>query len=368
MSNKSRRQTVEHLKHCALAKEILEKAFDVLRRLPEGEAKANLREQLRNYLYNNNYSCVISPEHPIGPEYKLLIRDDCGGDIYAVDKAFHSFHYRYALANAGQQDAAAADYIKALKRNKAWNEMREFSTYAAIEPVLLAKLEQNQLAPQLISAMQINDFRDFVHNNCAEEFSAYREQNSLVKSFIAAREPEFHAMMDKAGVDKRYTEAMIERMKTKGEAWNVVVKDENGKKIAGPEFDRHHTIPVYCPNDVASLKEVNDFNNLCLIEKNTHHFLHKLERAILHEEGSLFFEKMMVPNRAACILDFENCIQHDFSEPERRWHDFAPIHDNLIYLNKIDYVTKKVSAQAVEERSEKKAHPYVNNTGRGGRL
>lgn len=367
MSNKSRRQTVEHLKHCALAAEILQNAFSVLRRLPDGEAKNLLREQLRNYLYNNNYSCVVSPEHPIGPEYKLVIRDDCNGSIYAVDKAYQSFHYRYALANAGQQEAKAADYAAALKHNKAWNEMREFPTYEAIEGVLLSKLEQNQLAPQLVKAMQINDFRDFVHNNCAEEFSVYREQNSMVKSFIAACETEFRTMMNKAGVDERYTDAMVERMKTKGEAWNVTVTDENGKKISGPEFDRHHTIPVHCPNEVASLKAVNDFNHLCLIEKNTHHFLHQLERAMMREDDGLFFEKMMVPNRAACILNFENCIQHDFNEPERRWHSLSPIRDNLIYLNKIDYTTKKVSSLAMEEKSSKKARPYVNNTGRGGR-
>lgn len=86
------------------------------------------------------------------------------------------------------------------------------------------------------------------------------------------------------------------------------------KRIEGPEFDRHHTIPVYSPNNVASLSEVNSFNKLCLIEKKFHRWLHKLEQAKVSDD-MLYFEKIMVPEHAACILNFETYIAHDFSNP-----------------------------------------------------
>ena len=168
MASKSRREAVEYLKYLAFANETVNKAMNVFRQLPEGEPKRQMRELLRHYLYNNNYACTITPERPIEPEYKMLIRDDCNGDIYAVDKNFLSFHYRYALKNAGLERYDSSDYVKALKKNRAWNDMREFPTYRSVESLVLARMEQMQLPPNLIKALQVHDFRDFVRNNCEQ--------------------------------------------------------------------------------------------------------------------------------------------------------------------------------------------------------
>ena len=74
MASKSRREAVEYLKYLAFANETVNKAMNVFRQLPEGEPKRQMRELLRHYLYNNNYACTITPERPIEPEYKMLIR------------------------------------------------------------------------------------------------------------------------------------------------------------------------------------------------------------------------------------------------------------------------------------------------------
>ncbi len=371
MANKKRREFVEHLRYRVFVLETLNTAMEILKRLPEGEAKHKLREGLRHYIYNNNYSCTITPERPIEPEYKLLIRDDCNGDIYAVDKSYLSFHYRYALKNAGVQSYASEDYVKALQRNKAWADMNSFPTYHSIEELIRIRMEEMQLPPNLVQAMRINDFRDFVRNNCTEEFVDFRKKNSFIKAFIKARESEFRHLLAWGGVDERYTDALVEKMREKGEAWGVVVLDENGDRIEGPEFDRHHTIPVYSPNDVSSLSEVNDFNKLCLIEKKFHRWLHRLERAKIIDDA-LYFEKIMVPEHAACVFDFETCILHDFDHPERNIPPMCPSNSNLIYVNKIAEMSIRLNDQLAKQskktsgKSKKATGKYIKG-GKGGR-
>ena len=155
-------------------------------------------------------------------------------------------------------------------------------------------------------------------------------------------------------------------MRKTGEAWDVVVLDENGKRIEGPEFDRHHTIPVYSPNNVASLSEVNSFNKLCLIEKKFHRWLHKLEQAKVSDD-MLYFEKIMVPEHAACILNFETYIAHDFSNPERRLFPMRPSGENLIYLNKLAEMTYKFSSLVPSAKREKTPDRFVHRGGKGSR-
>lgn len=125
MASKSRREAVEYLKYLAFANETVNKAMNVFRQLPEGEPKRQMRELLRHYLYNNNYACTITPERPIEPEYKMLIRDDCNGDIYAVDKNFLSFHYRYALKTPGWRSMLRKS------TSKRWTETKRGATCAS---------------------------------------------------------------------------------------------------------------------------------------------------------------------------------------------------------------------------------------------
>ncbi len=366
MASKSRREILEYLKHRSLALEILDKGMAVYKQLPEGEPKKQMREAMRHYLYNNNYSCIITPERPIEPEYKMLIRDDCNGDIYAVDKDFLSFHYRYALKNAGLKSYPIDDYATALKKCKAWQDMREFPTYRSVEGYVLAAMHEQQLPPNLITAMRVSDFRDFVRNNCGEEFAHYREKVSFIKTFIKYNEEEFRYLLNRAGTDTRYTDALVKKMKKHGEAWGVEVFDENGNKIKGPEFDRHHTVPVYSPNNVNSLSDVNRFNRLALVEQKFHRYLHKLERARITDD-MLYFEKIMVPEHAACILDFESYIAFDFNNPERKLSSMCPNSDNLIFLNKISQLTNKYMYLTANDKKEKKPNSFNHHGGRGSR-
>ena len=366
MASKVRREIQEHQRYRAFADEIVTRAMKVFARLPEGEPKKEMREALRHYLYNNNYSCMITPERPMAPEYKMLIRDDCNGDIYAVDKNFLSFHYRYALKNAGLEKYAAADYAKALKKCKAWEEMREFPTYRSVEEVMLERLYEQQLPPTLIKAMQINDFRDFVRTSCGEEFAGYRERKSFIKTFINAREDEFREMLKYAGVNPYYADALVDRMHKKGEAWDIVVCDREGNRIEGPEFDRHHIEPVYSPNNLSSLSEANSFGKLCLFEKRYHRFLHKLERAKISGD-LLYFEKMMVPENAACVLDFEHVVRHDFAAPERPLKQLRPGADNYHFLNRLEQLTNKYISLVPADKREKTPDKFVHRGGKGSR-
>ena len=345
MASKARREMYEHQRYRAFADEIVTRAMKVFARLPEGEPKKEMREALRHYLYNNNYSCMITPERPMAPEYKMLIRDDCNGDIYAVDKNFLSFHYRYALKNAGLEKHVAADYAKALKKCKAWEEMREFPTYRSVEGVMLERLYEQQLPPTLIKAMQINDFRDFVRTSCGEEFAGYRDRKSFIKTFINAREDEFREMLKYAGVNPYYADALVDKMHKKGEAWDIVVCDREGNRIEGPEFDRHHIEPVYSPNNLSSLSEANSFGKLCLFEKRYHRFL----------------------QNAACVLDFEHVVRHDFAAPERPLKQLRPGADNYHFLNRLEQLTNQYISLVPADKREKTPDKFVHRGGKGSR-
>ena len=366
MASKSRREALEYLKYKAFAADTLDRAMKLYKQLPEGEPRHEMREALRHYLYNNNYSCTITPERPIEPEYKMVIRDDCNGDIYAVDKNFLSFHYRYALKNAGLKSYNPDDYVKALKKCQAWQDMREFPTYRSVEGYVLASMQEQQLPPNLVVAMKVNDFRDFVRNNCGEEFARYRDRVSFIKTFIKYNEEKFRTMLNKVGTDTRYTDALVDKMKKDGEAWGIEVYDEDGKKIEGPEFDRHHTRRVYSPNNVNSLSDVNSFNRLSLVEQKFHRYLHKLERARVSDD-MLYFEKIMVPDHAACILDFETYIAFDFNNPERNLSPMRPNSDNLIFLNKITQLTNKYVNLVANDKREKTPNKFNHRGGRGSR-
>ncbi len=370
MACKKRQEMMEFMKYRFFAKDVFQKAMNVYIKLPKGKEKDEMRQALREYLYNNNYSCIINPERPLSPEYKMLIRDDCNGAIRTVDKDFLSFHYRYALKNAGIESCDLQDYRKVLLNTKAWQEMRKFPTYFSVEENVLNALYKQQLPIQLVKGMQINDFRDFVRNNCLEKFSQYRKRKSFIKTFINAKETEFRRMLGKAGVDIRYIDALVDTMKKKGEACNVKVYDENGRRIEGPEFTKHHTTPVYSPNNISSLNEINSFNRLSLVEKETHGYLHLLERAVVKDD-MLYFEKMIVPEHASCILDFENYIAHDFKNTERKLSPLRPKSDNLNFLKKIALLTYKYSSIAENVKKEKTSNKFKHNgrnfNSRGGR-
>lgn len=61
----------------------------------------------------------------------------------------------------------------------------------------------------------------------------------------------------------------------------------------------------------------------------------------------------MVPEHAACILNFETYIAHDFSNPERRLFPMRPSGENLIYLNKLAEMTYKFSSLVPNAKREK---------------
>lgn len=370
MAGKERRERVESIRYNVYGKEIVSKAMKTLRELPYGEPKKQQLLLMRQYLRNNHYQCTVSPERPIKPEYKLLIRDDCNGDIYAVDKNFLSFHYKYSMDMAQKRPedikSTTMDYVKVLQASNVWQDIRTFPSYEAVEALLIEKINQMRIPHQFIKAFEVNDFRDLVRNLCGKEFSEFRKRESQIKAFIKAKEESFREMLHLSGTDERYTNALVEKMKTKGEAWGVVIYDDDGRKIDGPEFDRHHTIPVYSPDDVESLNEVNDFNNICLIEKNFHHWLHKLERSYMQDDV-LYFEKIMVPENAACILNFETYIAHDYDNPERKIFMKQPRENNQIYLNKISEATTCYAGLLPSTQREKTPNKYVHKGGKGRR-
>ena len=96
MSRKARKEMTEARKTRENSAFILSYAFETLNALPNGAARERLLDMLRMYVINNNCSLIVTPERPIAREHKLLIRDDCNGNISNIVTEYLSPSYLQA--------------------------------------------------------------------------------------------------------------------------------------------------------------------------------------------------------------------------------------------------------------------------------
>ncbi len=363
MSKRARKEMVEAKKMAERSSDILGRASKLLSALPYGAQREKLIDLLRGYVINNNCSMIVTPEHPISYEHKLLIRDDCNGNISNIVTEYLSPSYQEALKTQGSGMRELDEYRQALERSVYRREMADYPSYQAIEHSLLVNLIAQRISPQVIKTMNISDFRDFVKEHCYDDFVKYREQNGFVKVFIRENEYEFYTLLRENGVHPAYVDKLIANMHDKGSADEFEL-NYKGQVIRGPGFDIDHKNPVYCPNDIAMYPEVNYPSSLAIVEKRTHRLKHKLERMVTLEDGSKRYEKILLPRNCAAMLNFEHILVHDFNNPQRRLSVPQPQANNLIYLNKIDIFTTNV-VLTNENTHNKAARNYVNK--RGGR-
>lgn len=364
MSKRARKELVEAKKMAEKASDVLGRASRLLTALPAGPRKEQLIEMLRMYVINNNCSLIVTPEHPISREHKLLIRDDCNGNISNIVSEYLSPAYQQALkVQGGGIMREIEEYRRALEHSVYGREMADYPSYGAIERPLLVNLISQRIAPQVIESMSISDFRDFVKEYCYADFVKYREKNGFVKVFIRENEDGFYALLRENGVHPAYVDQLIANMRDKGSADEFELSYK-GQIITGPGFDIDHKNPVYCPNDIAMYPEVNYPKSLAIVEKNIHRLKHKLERMVTLDDGSKQYEKILLPRYCAAMLDFERFLVHDFSNPERRISAPQPQANNLIYLNKIDSFVTNVNLSNETTRG-RAVRNYVNK--RGGR-
>ena len=364
MSKRARKEMVEAKRMMEKSSDILLRASKLLSALPAGSQKEKLIDMLRMYVINNNCSLIVTPEHPISYEHKLLIRDDCNGNISNIVSEYLSPEYQQALKVQGGGIMYDLErYRQALEHSVYKREMADYPSYQAIEYPLLVNLVSHKIAPRIIETMSISDFRDFVKEYCYDDFVKYREENGFVKVFIRENEYEFYTMLRENGVHPAYVDQLIANMHDKGTADEFEL-EYKGQVITGPGFDIDHKNPVYCPNDIAMYPEVNYPSSLAIVEKRTHRLKHKLERMVTLEDGSKRYEKILLPRNCAAMLDFERILVHDFNNPRRRISAPQPQANNLIYLNKIDMFVTNINLMN-ENAHNKAAKNYVNK--RGGR-
>ena len=93
MAGKLRRELLDARRNREYLDFILGKALQVLTSDIDCEIKNRLIEMLRTYAINNNCSLMVTPANTISPEHKLLIRDDCNGNISGVVAEYMSDEY-----------------------------------------------------------------------------------------------------------------------------------------------------------------------------------------------------------------------------------------------------------------------------------
>lgn len=364
MSGRSRKDLVEARRNYETVQYVLGSAMKALVALPNGDEKKRLVSILRQYVINNNCSLIVTPENPISPEHKHLIRDDCNGKISDIVSEYLSPEYVAALKRKKtRRDKmyGTSMYRQALRDSVYEREMKGYKSYGAIEYQLLINLVSKGISPNIIVNMGISDFRDFVKEFCYEDFVKYREKEGFVKVFIRENEQDFYTLLRDNGVHPAYVDRLIENMHTKGCADSFEF-EYKGQIITGPGFSIDHKNPVYCPNNIAAYPEVNEPNSLAMVENNTHRLKHKLERRVEMEDGMIGYEKILLPQYCAAMLDFEHYVVHDFNQPNRKIIP-SPAHgNNLVHLNKIETFVNGLDLQNSSQRG-KTSPTYVNKKG-----
>ena len=304
---------------------------------------------------------MTNPSNPISPEHKLLIRDDCSGNISNVVNEYMSVGYLATKRKNKQNDNFynIKLYDQALQSSVYGREMKEYPSYKSIEYPLLVNLIDQQIPPKLIRTMKISDFRDFIREYCCEEFAQYHEKKGFIKVFIKHNADNFYELLCSNAVHPAYVEKLIENMQTKGNAESFSF-NYKGQNITGPGFDIDHKNPIYCPNDIKSYHDVNHPRSLAVVEKSTHRLKHKLERAINTNDDVKMYEKIILPSHCAAMLNFENYITFDFDNPSRQVLQQPASTSNLIFLNKIGQFIATINIEN-ENPHEKTKRKYINN-------
>ena len=106
---------------------------------------------------------------------------------------------------------------------------------------------------------------------------------------------------------------------------------------------------------------MNKPSSLAQVENTIHRLKHKLESRIIIDDGVFGYEKILLPQNCAAMLDFQHYIVHDFDNPNRKVMISSPRGNNFVHLNKID-----TFVQGVKVRDEQtRRRDYVNrNNGR----
>lgn len=363
MSGKIRKELLEAKQKRDNIDSIYNKSLAILSSNTSAENKNRLIEMLRSYAFNNGCSLMSSPAKHISPEHKLLIRDDCSGNISNVINEYMSVGYLAAKRKKKQSDTLynIKLYEQALQNSAYGHEMKDYPSYKAVEFPLLINLIDQKISPSIIRSMKISDFRDFIREYCYEEFSQYHEKKGFIKVFIKHNADSFYELLCSNAVHPAYVEKLIENMQTKGNAESFSF-NYKGQTITGPGFDIDHKNPIYCPNDIKSYHEVNHPRSLAVVEKNTHRLKHRLERAINTDDDIKMYEKIILPTHCAAMLNFESYITYDFDNPRRQINQQQPAVSNLIFLNKINLFNSSINIED-ENTHEKTKRKYINNQG-----
>ena len=363
MSKKARKEIVEIRKEREHKTEVLGRAVTLLKKLPEGKQKDQLRSLLRTYLINNGCSLLVTPEYQISPEHKQLIRDDCNGCISGINSGLLSKDYVEAFDDTKKRRMRRIEtYGTALRSSVFEREMAQYPSYRHVRKYLLINLINEGVRPEIIQKMNIADFRSFIHDHCYDEFMAYREREGFVKAFIRTNEQEFYSLLCNSGEHPIYVENLIQRMNETGSAASFEM-EYKGQIITGVGFDIDHKDPLYCPNDITSYPEVNARRSLNLVEIGAHRLKHAVERMVISPDGAKTYEKIMMPQYCAALLDFEHKILYDFDNPQHVVIAQRPNIDNLILINKVEALVNSITLSNENKRG-KSSRNYINKNGR----
>jgi len=189
-----------------------------------------------------------------------------------------------------------------LSASSVWNVFEQVPEFAAIKDKMLRALAKENIPPEILPSMNVNDFKYLMYYHCClrskkredapgylffevdENGRAVRDsvgrpnttskKKENLKQFIKKYKKEFsRKLMSMPGIKKDYVKALTERMEKDGcTDMGITLKDHPEWKDQ-PAFNMHHIINI---KDCRVLEEqgrpfyeVNNLDNMCLVTNGT---------------------------------------------------------------------------------------------------
>ncbi|MDD4556834.1 MAG: hypothetical protein PHE89_05880 [Alphaproteobacteria bacterium] len=229
------------------------------------------------------------PYFPLNKIEKDIIAADYKGIIRPVDYENLSDFYKTYRGKEEKPQYELSEY--ALENSKAWALFAQFKNFKILETCVKRHLQELNIPPQKIKKLVIEDFADILHLEQSKQKKPLflGQRKSFIKDFIKKNEQAFRLILQDLKVDPRYINALVTSMKKNGVCENIVVYNNKGEKIRGPNFSVHHKTPVKDGHSKDYLAEVNLFKNLCLCIDMPYHkrMLHMLDRTNIDDQGNI---------------------------------------------------------------------------------
>ena len=161
--------------------------------------------------------------YPLANDEKRLVRMECYGSIDARKPHQLSTCYRFFMdkANKSKKHYKLKDYD--LKNSPIWRVFNQFESFRGITPKIKKYFYDNNINPDVLSVMSVNDFCDVIYHTFATHSDQAKARflqkplkNQFVIDFMKKCGKDFYAYLLSKKIDERLVFSLCHAMKRYG--------------------------------------------------------------------------------------------------------------------------------------------------------